>query len=80
MKIFLFIFILICIISQRAFSQLTDSSLFYRGYVFHNGQPLQAASVVSAATKKGVQTNRAGFFKISKVPGTKMMIHFTAIG
>ena len=80
MRQFFFAFTLIAIISQSAFSQVPDSSLFYRGYVFQNGQPLQAASVVSAATKKGVQTNRAGFFKISKVPGTKMMIHFTAIG
>lgn len=80
MRQFLFAFTLIAIISQSAFSQVPDSSLFYRGFVFNDGQPIQAASVVSAATKKGVQTNRAGFFKIPKVPGTKMVMHITAIG
>ena len=80
MRQFFFAFTLIAIISQSAFSQVADSSQFYRGFVFNDGQPIQAASVVSAATKKGVQTNRAGFFKIPKVPGTKMVMHITAIG
>ena len=80
MRQFFFAFTLLAIISQSAFSQVPDSSLFYRGFVFNDGHPIQAASVVSAATKKGVQTNRAGFFKIPKVPGTKMVMHITAIG
>ena len=80
MRQLFFAFTLIAIISQSAFSQVPDSSLFYRGFVFTDGHPIQAASVVSAATKRGVQTNRAGFFKIPKVPGTKMVVHITAIG
>lgn len=80
MKYFLPAFICFWLLSKPSASQSPDSTLVFNGYVYNNGTPVPGASVVSAGTKKGVLTNKEGYFTIRMEPGKKMIIHFSAIG
>ena len=79
MKIFFLLSVALLLLPAITFCQ-SDSIQFYNGYVLNNGKALPSVSVVAAATKKGVLTNREGFFKIPKTTGAKMIIHFSAVG
>ncbi|MCY7422201.1 MAG: TonB-dependent receptor plug domain-containing protein, partial [Chitinophagaceae bacterium] len=79
MKIFFLLSSTLLLLPAITFCQ-SDSIQFYNGYVLNNSKALPSVSVVAATSKKGVLTNRQGFFKIPKAAGAKMIVHFSAVG